>query len=214
MIVQTNGDDPEFAARAAEWGAFGFSTPVEPDALQTAIEVAMRRFEELEELTEQVDNLEGALRRRALVERAKGILMERRDLDERAAFELLRERARSSNRTLVDVAQSLLDTQKSKSPGRKARALRKSLPSRSLCPAYGTNTPWRRNVAVVAVGAGDRRSGRRPSPRPGRAARPPACSRPRCPARSRRRSCSTLQVEPIVALMVDTQSTVNWNGMG
>ena len=77
----------------------------------------MRRFEELEELAEQVDNLEGALRRRALVERAKGMLMERRDLDERAAFELLRSRARSSNRTLVEVAQSVLDTQKSEEPG-------------------------------------------------------------------------------------------------
>ncbi len=117
VIVQTNGDDPEFAARAAERGAFGFSTPVESDALQTAIEVAVRRFEELEELAEQVDNLEGALRRRALVERAKGMLMERRDLDERAAFELLRSRARSSNRTLVEVAQSVLDTQKSEEPG-------------------------------------------------------------------------------------------------
>jgi AmiR/NasT family two-component response regulator len=117
VIVQTNGDDPEFAARAAERGAFGFSTPVEADALQTAIEVARRRFEELEELAEQVDNLEGALRRRALVERAKGMLMERRDLDERAAFELLRSRARSSNRTLVEVAQSVLDTQKSEEPG-------------------------------------------------------------------------------------------------
>ena len=109
VIVQTNGEDPEFAARAAERGAFGFSTPVEPDALQGAIEIAVRRFEELEELTEQVENLEGALRRRAIVERAKGITMEREGIDERKAFELLRERARSTNRTLVDVAQAVLD---------------------------------------------------------------------------------------------------------
>jgi AmiR/NasT family two-component response regulator len=117
VIVQTNGDDPDFAAHAAERGAFAYSTPVEPDALQAAIEVAVRRFEELEELAEQIDNLEGALRRRAVVERAKGMLMERRALDERAAFELLRGRARSSNRTLVDVAQSVLDAQKSEEPG-------------------------------------------------------------------------------------------------
>ena len=106
-----NGEDPEFAARAAERGVFAFSSPVEPDALQAAIEVAVRRFEEFEELAEQVENLEGALRRRAIVERAKGIIMERRGIDERQAFELLRARARSSNRTLVDVAQALLDGQ-------------------------------------------------------------------------------------------------------
>ena len=96
---------------------FAVTAPIEADALQTAIEVAVRRFEELEELTEQVENLEGALQRRAIVERAKGILMERREIDERAAFELLRDRARSSNRTLVDVAQSVLDG-RSLLPGR------------------------------------------------------------------------------------------------
>jgi AmiR/NasT family two-component response regulator len=109
VVVQTDDDDPEFAARAAERGAFGFTAPVEPDALQAAIEVAVRRYEELEELGKQVESLEGALRRRALVERAKGILMERQRIGERAAFELLRKRARSSNRTLVAVAQSVLD---------------------------------------------------------------------------------------------------------
>jgi AmiR/NasT family two-component response regulator len=109
VIAQSNGDDPEFAARAAERGVFGFSTPVESDALQASIEIAVRRFEELEELAEQVENLEGALRRRALVERAKGILMERQGIDERTAFELLRRRARSSNRTLVEIAESVLD---------------------------------------------------------------------------------------------------------
>jgi AmiR/NasT family two-component response regulator len=109
VIVQSNGDDPDFAARAAERGVFAYTAPVVPDALQAAIEVAVRRFEELEELADQVENLEGAIRRRALVERAKGILMERQGIDERAAFELLRERARSSNRTLVEVAESVLD---------------------------------------------------------------------------------------------------------
>ena len=117
VIVQSDDGDPEFAARAAERGVFEVTTPIEADALQTAIEVAVRRFEELEELTEQVENLEGALQRRAIVERAKGILMERRGIDERAAFELLRDRARSSNRTLVDVAQSVLDG-RSLLPGR------------------------------------------------------------------------------------------------
>ena len=109
VIVQSNGEDPEFAARAAARGAFAFTTPVEADALQAAIEVAVRRYEELEELSEQVENLEGAIQRRAIVERAKGVLMERQGIDERTAFERLRERARSTNRTLVDVARSLLE---------------------------------------------------------------------------------------------------------
>ena len=53
--------------------------------------------------------LESALDRRALIERAKGILMERHRLDERAAFEMLRDHARSSNRTVLEIARSVLD---------------------------------------------------------------------------------------------------------
>ena len=44
-----------------------------------------------------------------MIERAKGILMERHSADERQAFELLREQARSSSRRVVEVAQSVID---------------------------------------------------------------------------------------------------------
>jgi len=108
VIVQTDGTDPQFAAKAAERGIFAFASPLEADALQAAIEVAVRRFEEVDELSDQVENLEGALRRRAIVERAKGMLMERHGIDEREAFERLRERARASNRTVVEIAESVL----------------------------------------------------------------------------------------------------------
>jgi GAF domain-containing protein len=48
--------------------------------------------------------LQQALDSRSLIEQAKGVLMERRGLDQQAAFELLRTRARSSRRRLQDVA--------------------------------------------------------------------------------------------------------------
>ena len=69
----------------------------------------MRRYREEQRLTEKVDQLESALERRAVIERAKGILMERHSVDEREAFELLRDHARASSRRVVDVAQSVLD---------------------------------------------------------------------------------------------------------
>ena len=56
----------------------------------------LRRFAEYHDL-------EGAFGRRAITERAKGILMERHSIDEAAAFELLREHSRSANRKLVDI---------------------------------------------------------------------------------------------------------------
>jgi AmiR/NasT family two-component response regulator len=55
-------------------------------------------------------DLEGAFARRAVTERAKGILMERHGIDERAAFEMLRNHARRTNRKIVDVAESILES--------------------------------------------------------------------------------------------------------
>jgi len=57
------------------------------------------------ELTAQ---LQFALNSRVLVEQAKGVLMEREGVDAERAFELLRRRARSSERKLVDVARELI----------------------------------------------------------------------------------------------------------
>src|SRR5947208_2398629 len=53
--------------------------------------------------------LEGAFGRRALTERAKGILMERHAIDEAGAFEMLREQSRTENRKLVDLAAAVVD---------------------------------------------------------------------------------------------------------
>jgi AmiR/NasT family two-component response regulator len=66
------------------------------------VEVALRPFA-------TVHGLEGALQRRAVIERAKGVLMERHAIRERDAFELLRREARATNRRVVDVAAAVLD---------------------------------------------------------------------------------------------------------
>jgi response regulator NasT len=109
VIAQVAGGDPGFVARAAERGISAYADSVAPDAVQAAIEIAMRRHRELAALTEKVDQLEGALARRSVIERAKGILMERHDLEERAAFALLRDHARSRNQKVVDVARAVAD---------------------------------------------------------------------------------------------------------
>ena len=86
VIAQTRNGDVEFVARAAERGISAWIASAEPQVVQGAIEVALRRYEETERLQVKVDQLESALERRALIERAKGILMERHGLDERAAL--------------------------------------------------------------------------------------------------------------------------------
>ncbi|MGH2969005.1 MAG: ANTAR domain-containing response regulator, partial [Solirubrobacteraceae bacterium] len=96
-------------ARAAERGVSALVDSNNPQHVQASIEVAIRRYREAARLNEKVGQLESALERRAVIERAKGIVMERHALGERAAFERLREHARGSNRRVVEVAQAVVD---------------------------------------------------------------------------------------------------------
>ena len=104
VIAILEREDADFVAEAAARGMDAHSRLGDAESIQSAIEVAMRRHAERRELVEQVQRLETALERRAMIERAKGILMERHGIDDRAAFDRLRDHARSRNRTVVDVA--------------------------------------------------------------------------------------------------------------
>jgi AmiR/NasT family two-component response regulator len=109
VIATVRDGDADFVARAAEQGIAAYVQGTNPEAVQGAIEVALRRYREAAELAGKVDQLEGALARRIVIERAKGILMERHSADERRAFELLRETARSTSRRVVEVAQAVVE---------------------------------------------------------------------------------------------------------
>lgn len=104
VIAQTRDGDPEFVARAAERGISAWIESPTPEVVQGAMEVALRRYEETERLQTKVEQLESALARRSVIERAKGILMERHEIDEREAFELLRDHARAQSRRVVEVS--------------------------------------------------------------------------------------------------------------
>jgi len=109
VVVLLDGDKPEFVRRAAERGVDALARDGSAVSMQSAIEVALRRHADAAGLAERVDQLERALDRRAVIERAKGILMERHRIGDREAFELLRNHARTRGRTVVDTAQAVLD---------------------------------------------------------------------------------------------------------
>jgi response regulator NasT len=102
VIALLETDDLAVVGEAARRGVFASLADATPEQLRDSIEVALPRFAEFQ-------SLEGAFARRAVIERAKGILMERHGADADAAFELLRGHARSSNRKLVDIAAAVVD---------------------------------------------------------------------------------------------------------
>ena len=100
MIAILESKDPAFVNEAAKRGIFAYVSAGDPEELQSAVDIVLRRFAEFHDL-------EGAFGRRALTERAKGILMERHKIDEREAFELLRSHSRRTGRKLIDVAEAV-----------------------------------------------------------------------------------------------------------
>jgi AmiR/NasT family two-component response regulator len=102
VIVLLHSRDPEFVKEASKRGVFAHINDADVEDWQSAIDIVLRRFAEYHDL-------EGAFGRRATTERAKGILMERHDISETAAFEMLRDHSRTTNRKLIDLAAAVVD---------------------------------------------------------------------------------------------------------
>ncbi len=102
VIVLLHAPDPAFLKEASKRGVFAHISDIDVEDWQSSIDIVLRRFAEYHDL-------QGAFGRRALIERAKGILMERHLVDENTAFEMLRERSRADNRKLIDLATAVVD---------------------------------------------------------------------------------------------------------
>jgi AmiR/NasT family two-component response regulator len=101
VIAILDVEDEAFIREAARRGIFAYVTMGrQAEALQSSLDVVLSRFAEYH-------GLEGAFARRAITERAKGILMERHAIDEKQAFTMLREEARRTNRKITDVAEAV-----------------------------------------------------------------------------------------------------------
>lgn len=109
VILVSAHHDPELIERAERDHILAYLVkPVKQADLETAISIAVRRFEQFQELQNQAASLRQALEDRKVIERAKGVLMKRSGLDEQAAFRRLQRLASDKNLKLVAVAQSIL----------------------------------------------------------------------------------------------------------
>jgi AmiR/NasT family two-component response regulator len=102
VIALLHEPDPAFVKEASMRGVFAHISDEDVEDWQSSIDIVLRRFAEYQDL-------QGAFGRRATIERAKGILMERHSTDGEAAFEMLRERSRIDNRKLIDLAAAVVD---------------------------------------------------------------------------------------------------------
>jgi AmiR/NasT family two-component response regulator len=103
VIALLHEKDPAYVNEAATRGVFAYIVNDDPEDLQSALAITLKRFAEYH-------NLQGAFGRRAVIEQAKGILMARHAVNAERAFELLRDHSQGTGRKLADVAEAVVES--------------------------------------------------------------------------------------------------------
>jgi response regulator NasT len=109
IVVLTAYGDRELVGQAAGLPILAYLIkPVDEQELLATLEVVTARFAEQQHLVRQANDLEEQLEARKLVERAKGVLMQRESLGEKEAYLRIQRQARQERRTMRQVAEAIL----------------------------------------------------------------------------------------------------------
>ena len=109
IIMLTAYSNDNFIEEAIEAGASAYLVkPVNSEQLLPTIELAANRFAEFQQVTNEVENLKEALEVRKLVEKAKGVLMERSNLSEGEAFSRMQRMSQDSRKPMKEIAQEII----------------------------------------------------------------------------------------------------------
>ena len=109
VLVLTAFSQRDFIEQARDAGALAYLVkPFQKSDLVPAIELAIARFRELSALADEVKGLEEQLETRKVVDRAKGILMDRHAMSEQDAFSFIQKRAMSERTKMKTIAERVV----------------------------------------------------------------------------------------------------------
>ena len=109
IMLLTNCYDSQSIKRAAEIGVAAFLTkPLRQQDLLPAIELALAHTYQVEELKEKIDDLKETIENRKIIEKAKGVLMNKGRLSESDAYREMQKMAMDKRKTLRQVADGIL----------------------------------------------------------------------------------------------------------
>jgi AmiR/NasT family two-component response regulator len=109
IIILSSHLDVELIQRAKEAGVMAYlAKPLREEELLPTIELAVSRFEEFTALRKENEDLKRTLEGRKLIERAKGVLMERENISEQQAFARIQKASMNTRRSMADIAQAIL----------------------------------------------------------------------------------------------------------
>lgn len=113
IVLFTDDDDPGKIQTAVRAGVSAYIVAgVDSKRIKPIVDVAIARFREYQALRDDLRKTQNTLADRKLIDRAKGILMQQKNVSEADAYQLLRRAAMDSNEKVVDIARKLLDVTK------------------------------------------------------------------------------------------------------
>jgi response regulator NasT len=108
VVFASRGDSDQIEA-ALEAGVAAYVVEgLAPARVRPVLEVAIRRFRAHQALRAQLEQAQATLADRVVIERAKGVIMQRRRLSEEEAYRMMRRWGMDQGRKLVDIAQDIL----------------------------------------------------------------------------------------------------------
>lgn len=107
MFVGESGAESIAAAVEAGVGAYVVNG-LKPERFRPVLDLAVSRFNAFARLQTELDMARAALTERKLIDRAKGILMKVKGVDEEEAYRILRTTAMNQNRKIAEIAESIV----------------------------------------------------------------------------------------------------------
>ena len=112
VLLLTAYSQQDLIDRAKEAGVFGYLVkPFKEADLLPAIEIAISRYKEMVALEQELGNVQDALESRKLVDRAKGILMDKHGMKETEAFRWIQLQSMNTRKSMKEIAEAVILTQ-------------------------------------------------------------------------------------------------------
>ena len=112
VVILSAYSDPEYVQAGNKIGIFGYLLkPVTKNQLHVGLEVAWARYRDWADQNKEAEQLRVRLEQRKIIEQAKWIIVKRKDVEEPEAMRMLQRQARNNRKSLIDVAQAVVESE-------------------------------------------------------------------------------------------------------
>lgn len=109
IVMFTQDDNGQTISRATRAGVSAYVVDgINQKRVRPIIDAAIERFQQFQSLATELEITRKELAQRKVIDKAKGILMQRRGMSEDEAYKAMRKLAMSSNKRLSDIADSIV----------------------------------------------------------------------------------------------------------